>query len=314
VGTSELKIISSVAPYVTAANAFESVQLAHADGFSGIELNEDHLHRLAERKPNGLALIRNFASDHRMVNSLHKTLHVPSIDSENEPERQYAVSYTLRTLDYMEQAGIPRIVLHSFTDLPSFFILKTERANSAAYAIASNAIKLYAVAAPVLKAYRKSRADKLQRNFLASLSEISRYAQDKRVNNAEIEVVFEEHYSDSIDYESVPYGKGKFANVIRGIDTAHRLIRTGEKNMDLSDVSGPVHFHAVDTDGWIDDHRTIGTGKVEFRNVISEILKRRLTATAVLENGTRRSVLKSKEALEAMIHRQIQSLAKAPNA
>jgi hypothetical protein len=33
------KVITSVAPYVTIANALQAIQLAHEDGFSGIELN-----------------------------------------------------------------------------------------------------------------------------------------------------------------------------------------------------------------------------------------------------------------------------------
>ena len=288
---------------MTFANAFEAVRLAHSDGFAGVELSEDHLHRLAERKPNALRLIRSFSQDHRMINSIHKTLLRPSIDSENENQRRLAVQYTLRTLDYMESAAIPRIVLHSFTDMPAFFELRGERANSGLYAIASQGIKFYRVIAPLLKAHRKSRAQKLQNNFLKSLSEIAGYSQDKRGYRSNIQVVFEEHYSDCIDYECVSYGKGKFSNVIRGIDTAHQLIRTGKDN-DLSEVSGPIHFHAVDTDGWIDDHRTIGTGRVRFDNVLSNVMRRKLTETVVLENGTRRSALESKVVLEALIRRQ----------
>jgi sugar phosphate isomerase/epimerase len=61
--------------------------------------------------------------------------------------------------------------------------------------------------------------------------------------------------------------------VIRGIDTAHQLIRTG-KNTDLSEISEPIHFHAVDTNGIIDDHRTIGTGKVNFKECIRPYRKK----------------------------------------
>ena len=100
------KVITSVAPYVTIANALQAIQLAHEDGFSGIELNEDQLHCRVQVKPNSLNLIREYSTDKRMVNSLHKTLFRPSIDSENKAERKGAVEYTLKTLDYMEAAGI----------------------------------------------------------------------------------------------------------------------------------------------------------------------------------------------------------------
>ena len=50
----EIKIVTSVAPYV-ANNASKAVELAHEDGFSGIELNENHS-CLVRRKPNSLRL------------------------------------------------------------------------------------------------------------------------------------------------------------------------------------------------------------------------------------------------------------------
>jgi sugar phosphate isomerase/epimerase len=88
--------------------------------------------------------------------------------------------------------------------------------------------------------------------------------------------------------------------VIRGIDTAHQLIRTG-KNTDLSEISEPIHFHAVDTNGIIDDHRTIGTGKVNFKESVSDLIERKLTNTIVIEDRTRNSALKSKEVLASLI-------------
>jgi sugar phosphate isomerase/epimerase len=133
-----------------------------------------------------------------------------------------------------------------------------------------------------------------------SLSEIAKYASDKKIDGRPIEIVFEEHYSDAIDYDSISYGKGNFINVIRGIDTAHQLIRTG-KNTDLSEMSEPIHFHAVDTNGMIDDHRTIGRGKVNFKDSLSDTIKRKLTNSIVIENRTRSSALESKEVLASMI-------------
>ena len=88
--------------------------------------------------------------------------------------------------------------------------------------------------------------------------------------------------------------------MIRGIDTAHQLIRTG-KNTDLSEISEPIHFHAVDTNGIIDDHRTIGTGKVNFKESVSDLIERKLTNSIVIENRTRSSALESKEVLASMI-------------
>src|SRR5215216_4403851 len=228
------KVITSVAPYVTIANALQAIQLAHEDGFSGIELNEDHLHCLVQVKPNCLNLMREYSADKRMVNSLHRTLFRPSIDSENQAERKCAVEYTWKTLDYMEAAGI------------------------------------------------------------------SKYAADKKVDDKPIEIVFEEHYSDAIDYDNISYGKGNFANVIRGIDTAHQLIRTGQ-NTDLSAIFEPIHFHAVDTNGIIDDHRTLGKGKVNFENSILDIIERKLANTVVIEDSTRNSAQESKKMLTAMI-------------
>jgi sugar phosphate isomerase/epimerase len=294
------KVITSVAPYVTIANALQAIQLAHEDGFSGIELNEDHLHCLVQVKPNCLNLMREYSADKRMVNSLHRTLFRPSIDSENQSERKCAVEYTWKTLDYMEAAGISRMVLHSFSDLPAFFNSKTERANKMGYFLGCRVIQVYGLLAPTLKAYRQMRKEKIEACFMRSLAEIAKYAADKKVDDKPIEIVFEEHYSDAIDYDNISYGKGSFANVIRGIDTAHQLIRTGQ-NTDLSEIFEPIHFHAVDTNGIIDDHRTLGKGKVNFENSILDIIERKLTNTIVIEDSTRNSALRSKKMLTAMI-------------
>ena len=294
------KVITSVAPYVTIANALQAIQLAHEDGFSGIELNEDHLHCLVQVKPNCLNLMREYSADKRMVNSLHRTLFRPSIDSENQSERKCAVEYTWKTLDYMEAAGISRMVLHSFSDLPAFFNSKTERANKMGYFLGCRVIRVYGILAPTLKAYRQMRKEKIEACFMRSLAEIAKYAADKKVDGKPIEIVFEEHYSDAIDYDNISYGKGNFANVIRGIDTAHQLIRTGQ-NTDLSEIFEPIHFHAVDTNGIIDDHRTLGKGKVNFENSILDIIERKLANTVVIEDSTRNSALESKKMLTAMI-------------
>ena len=294
------KVITSVAPYVTIANALQAIQLAHEDGFSGIELNEDHLHCLVQVKPNCLNLMREYSADKRMVNSLHRTLFRPSIDSENQLERKCAVEYTWKTLDYMEAAGISRMVLHSFSDLPTFFNSKTERANKMGYFLGCRVIQVYGLLAPTLKAYRQMRKEKIEACFMRSLAEIAKYAADKKVDDKPIEIVFEEHYSDAIDYDNISYGKGNFANVIRGIDTAHQLIRTGQ-NTDLSEIFEPIHFHAVDTNGIIDDHRTLGKGKVNFENSILDIIERKLANTVVIEDSTRNSALESKKMLTAMI-------------
>jgi sugar phosphate isomerase/epimerase len=294
------KVITSVAPYVTIANALQAIQLAHEDGFSGIELNEDHLHCLVQVKPNCLNLMREYSADKRMVNSLHRTLFRPSIDSENQSERKCAVEYTWKTLDYMEAAGISRMVLHSFSDLPAFFISKTERANKMGYFLGCRVIQVYGLLAPTLKAYRQMRKEKIEACFMRSLAEIAKCAADKKVDGKPIEIVFEEHYSDAIDYDNISYGKGNFANVIRGIDTAHQLIRTGQ-NTDLSEIFEPIHFHAVDTNGIIDDHRTLGKGKVNFENSILDIIERKLANTVVIEDSTRNSALESKKMLTAMI-------------
>src|SRR5919112_3035916 len=294
------KVVTSMAPYVTIANALQAIQLAHEDGFSGIELNEDQLHCLVQVKPNCLNLIREYSADKRMVNSLHKTLFRPSIDSENKAERKEAVEYTLKTLDYMEAAGILRMVLHSFSDLPAFFNSKSERANKVGYFLGCRVVKSYGILAPALKAYRQIRKEKIEACFIQSLAEIAKYAADKRVDGKPIEIVFEEHYSDAIDYDNISYGKGNFANVIPGIDTAHQLIRTGY-DTDLSKMSEPIHFHAVDTNGIIDDHRTLGKGKVKFENSISDIIERKLTNTIIIEDSTRNSALESKEMLTSMI-------------
>ena len=296
------KIITSVAPYVTIANALQAIQLAHEDGFSGIELSEDHLHCLIRVKPKCLRLMREYSADKCMINSLHRTLFRPSIDSENESERKWAVEYACKTLDYMEAGGIVRMVMHSFSDLPAFFNAKAERANKVGYVLGCSVVQVYGILAPALKAYRQLRKEKIEACFMRSLAEIAKYAAEKKVGGKPIQIVFEEHYSDAINYNSIPYGKGNFANVIRGIDTAHQLIRTGQ-NTDLSEIFEPIHFHAVDTNGIIDDHRTLGKGKVSFENSISHIIKRKLTDTLVLENGTRKSALKSKMMLMSMIKR-----------
>ena len=294
------KVITSVAPYVTIANALQAIQLAHEDGFYGIELNEDHLHWLVQAKPNCLNLMREYSADKHMVNSLHRTLFRPSIDSENQAERKCAVEYTLKTLDYMEAAGISRMVLHSFSDMPAFFNPKTERANKMGYFLGCKVIQVYGILAPALKAYRQLRKEKIEACFMQSLAEIAKYAADKKINGKPIEIVFEEHYSDAIDYDNISYGKGNFVNVIRGIDTAHQLIRTGQ-NTDLSEIFEPIHFHAVDTNGIIDDHRTLGKGKVNFENSISDVIERKLTNTIVIEDSTRNSALESKKMLTSMI-------------
>jgi sugar phosphate isomerase/epimerase len=295
----EIKIVTSVAPYV-ANNASQAVELAHEDGFSGIELNEDHLHCLVRRKPNCLRLIKDYSTDKHMSNSIHKTLHRPSIDSENKNERSHAVEYTFKTIDYLELAGISRLVLHSFSDLPSFFRLRSEHANRLGYYVGGNAVKIYGILAPALKAYRKIRQESLKENFMSSLFEISKYASDKKVNGKSMEIVFEEHFSDAMDYDSISYGKGNLINVIRGIDTAHHLIRTG-KNSDLSEIAEQIHFHAVDTNGVLDDHRTLGKGKVNLEDALSNIIEKKLTNVAVLEDGTRKSALKSKEVLKTLV-------------
>ena len=298
----DLKITTSVAPYVTFANAHEAIRFAHEDGFAGVEFNEDHLHRLLRIRPKAPLSIKEYSRDRRMTNSLHKSLHRPSIDSPNQRERRKAIDYTLRTIDLMEAAEIPRIILHSFSDLPDFFRLRQERADKTAYYLGLHAVRTYGYLAPILKVHRRARAATLESNFMSSLSEIVKYASEKKVHGEAIQVVFEEHYSDSIDYDRIPYGKGKFSNLIRGIDTAHQLIRT-KKNSELSDQTDPIHFHAVDTNGRIDDHRTIGTGKVNFLPSLSSIASAKLTATLVLEDGTRKSALESKDMLLALIKR-----------
>jgi sugar phosphate isomerase/epimerase len=294
------KVITSVAPYVTIANALQAIQLAHEDGFSGIELNEDHLHCLVHAKPNCLNLMREYSADKHMINSLHRTLFRPSIDSENQAERKWAVEYTLKTLDYMEAVGILRMVLHSFSDMPAFFNPKAQRANKLGYFLGCKVIQVYGILAPALKVYRQMRKEKIEACFVRSLAEIAKYAADKKVDGNPIEIVFEEHYSDAIDYNNISYGKGNFVNVIRGIDTAHQLIRTGQ-NTDLSEIFEPIHFHAVDTNGIIDDHRTLGKGKVNFENSISDIIERKLTNTIVIEDSTKKSALESKKMLTSLI-------------
>ena len=308
----QLKTVTSVAPYVTSANALEAIQLAHEDGFSGVELNEDHFHSLVRAKPNCLGLMRDYSANKHMINSLHKTLFRPSIDSPDQNERKRAVEYSIETLDYMESAGIYRMVLHSFSDLPDFFCSKAERANKVGFFVGSNAVKIYGILAPALRAYRGTRKNEFRKHFMHSLAEIAKYALDKSVNGKPIEIVFEEHYSDAIDYEGIPYGRGDIDNVIQGVDTAHRMIRTGH-DADLSEISRPIHFHAVDTNGLIDDHRTIGKGKVNFEYTLASAIGNKLTETVVLEDGTRKSVLKSKEVLASMI-RRISTIVSSRNA
>ncbi len=298
----QFNIVTSVAPYVTAANALQAMQLAHEDGFSGIELNEDHLNFLVQAEPSCLALMRDYGTDRHMINSIHKTLHRPSIDSENESERRKAVRYTLKTLDLMEVAGISRMVMHTFSDLPGLFLLRAQRVNGAAFFAGSNAVKIYGVLTPFLKAYRKLRNETIERNFMRSLEEIAKYAADKKVNGRPLEIVLEEHYSDAIDYDKIAYGRGNLHNVIRGVDTAHRLIRTGE-NTDLSDISEPIHFHAADTNGIIDDHRAIGRGKVNFKSSLAGVMEKRLTDVIVIEVATRKSVLESRQTLMSLMKR-----------
>jgi sugar phosphate isomerase/epimerase len=200
----------------------------------------------------------------------------------------------------MEAIGISRMVLHSFSDMPTFFNPKTERANKMGYFLGCRVIQVYGILAPALKAYRQMRKEKIEECFMRSLTEIAKYAADKKVNGKPIEIVFEEHYSDAINYDNISYGKGNFVNVIRGIDTAHQLIRTGQ-NTNLSEMCEPIHFHAVDTNGIIDDHRTLGKGKVNFENSISYLIERKLTNTIVIEDGTRNSALKSKKMVASMI-------------
>jgi sugar phosphate isomerase/epimerase len=168
------------------------------------------------------------------------------------------------------------------------------------YFLGCRVIQVYGLLAPTLKAYRQMRKEKIEACFMRSLAETAKYAADKKVDDKPIEIVFEEHYSDAIDYDNISYGKGSFANVIRGIDTAHQLIRTGQ-NTDLSEIFEPIHFHAVDTNGIIDDHRTLGKGKVNFENSILDIIERKLTNTIVIEDSTRNSALRSKKMLTAMI-------------
>ena len=294
------RIITSVAPYVTIANALQAIELAHEDGFSGIELSEDHLHCLVQVKPKCIQLMREYSADKRMINSLHRTLFRPSIDSENQAERKQAVEYACKTLDYMEAGGILRMVMHSFSDLPAFFNAKAERANKVGYVLGCSVVQVYGILAPALKAYRQMRKEKIEACFMRSLAEIAKYAADKKVDGKPIEIVFEEHYSDAIDYDNISYGKGNFVNVIRGIDTAHQLIRTGQ-NTDLSEIFESIHFHAVDTNGIIDDHRTLGKGKVNFENSMSDVIERKLTNAIVIEDSTRNSALQSKKILTSMI-------------
>ncbi|HZA61916.1 MAG TPA: hypothetical protein VE573_03500, partial [Nitrososphaeraceae archaeon] len=161
-------------------------------------------------------------------------------------------------------------------------------------------VKVYGFLAPLLKSYRQIWQESLKENFMSSLFEISKYAADKKVNGKSIEIVFEEHFSDAIDFNAISYGRGNLINVVRGIDTAHHLIRTG-KNSELSEISELIHFHAVDTNGLLDDHRTLGKGKVNFKDALSDIIEKKLTNVAVLEDNTRKSVLKSKEVLKILI-------------
>jgi sugar phosphate isomerase/epimerase len=137
---------------------------------------------------------------------------------------------------------------------------------------------------------------------MRSLEQIARYAADKKVNGRPLEIVLEEHYSDAIDYDKIAYGRGNLHNVIRGIDTAHHLIRTGE-NTDLSDISEPIHFHAADTNGIIDDHRAISRGRVNFKTSLEGVVGKRLTDVIVIEVATRKSALESRDTLMSLMKR-----------
>jgi sugar phosphate isomerase/epimerase len=181
-------------------------------------------------------------------------------------------------------------------------LLRAQRVNEAAFFAGANAVKVYGVLAPVLKAYRKLRNATIQQNFMRSLEQIARYAADKKVNGRPLEIVLEEHYSDAIDYDKIAYGRGNLHNVIRGIDTAHHLIRTGE-NTDLSDISEPIHFHAADTNGIIDDHRAISRGRVNFKTSLEGVVGKRLTDVIVIEVATRKSALESRDTLMSLMKR-----------
>jgi sugar phosphate isomerase/epimerase len=161
---------------------------------------------------------------------------------------------------------------------------------------------MYGVLAPVLKAFRKLRNETIEPNFMRSLEEIAKYAADKKVNGKPLEIVLEEHYSDAIDCDKIAYGRGNLHNVIRGVDTAHRLIRTGE-NTNLSDISEPIHFHAADTNGIIDDHRAIGGGKVNFKSSLAGVVEKQLTDVIVIEVATRKSALESRQTLMSLMKR-----------
>jgi sugar phosphate isomerase/epimerase len=68
-------------------------------------------------------------------------------------------------------------------------------------------------------------------------------------------------------------------------------------------MTEPIHYHAVDTNGRIDDHRTIGKGMVDFSRSLSSVIERRLTDTVVIEDGNRKSALASRDVLQSMIKR-----------
>jgi sugar phosphate isomerase/epimerase len=68
-------------------------------------------------------------------------------------------------------------------------------------------------------------------------------------------------------------------------------------------MSEPIHYHAVDTNGLIDDHRTLGKGKVDFRQSLTSVIEKRLTDTVVIEDGNRKSALASRDVLQSMIKR-----------
>ena len=68
-------------------------------------------------------------------------------------------------------------------------------------------------------------------------------------------------------------------------------------------MSEPIHYHAVDTNGLIDDHRTLGKGKVDFSKSLVSVMEKRLTDTVVIEDGNRKSALTSRDVLQSIIKR-----------
>lgn len=102
--------------------------------------------------------------------------------------------------------------------------------------------------------------------------------------------------------DNIPYNKGSLVNVSRDIDTAHRIIRAGE-NAYLSNISDLIHFHTVDTNGIIDDHGTIGNGRVKFGKSLTDAIRKKLSDAVTIEDGTRKSARKSKDTSSTMMHR-----------